>query len=153
MSNIKSRRITQDGYRQLIDRRSFLLKDLESSKIALSNARQLGDLKENADYTATRNHIRHVNDELSALETKIETAIVVENSNNDGTIGFGSRFIGKSNFLDATEFRVVGEMEANLLNGLISEENEIGRSLIGKKAGDKVVIRNGCEINIIEILK
>lgn len=152
-------KITRQGYEELLKKRQKLLEDLKKYQQELVRAREEGDLRENADYHATKDRIAVIKKEIDLLELTLGSAIIVEKKGESETIHFGSRF--KVNMICTTnpmfngekEFVIVGQQEANFSKGLIDEKGTLGKELIGKKPGDKVYINNNTiEIEIKEIL-
>ncbi len=153
-------KITRQGYEELIKKRKRLMEDLKKYQIELVRAREEGDLRENADYHATKDKILGIKKELDSLESIIGLAIIIEpTAAISETIHFGSRFTVEIKcptnpiFNGTKEFKIVGQQEANFSMGLIDEKGTLGKDLIGKKPGDTIYINNNTiEIHILNIL-
>ena len=122
------------------------LKKVERPKIiqAISEAREHGDLKENAEYHAAREQQSFAEGRIKELEFKLSHAQVIEIKSipPTGKVIFGSTvtLINPYDEQSAT-YRIVGEDEANAKANLISISSPIARALIGKEEGDEVVVK------------
>lgn len=115
---------------ELISKRSEI-----AEKIA--NARDYGDLSENAEYDAAREEQAMLETRIAELEDILKNADIIK-PNHSSTIGVGST-VHLENGKKVT-YQVVGPVEADPLEGKISNESPIGAALMGKKVGDKVTI-------------
>lgn len=105
----------------------------------ISEAREQGDLSENAEYDAAKDEQRHIEARIEEIEAILKNAVVVEESGDKDTINIGS----KVRILDVEEnieytYTIVGSTESDILNGKISNESAVGSALLGAKAGDTV---------------
>lgn len=122
------------------------LKKVERPRIsqAIADAREHGDLKENAEYHAAREQQSFVEGRIMEIEGKLANAQVIDVSTikKTGKVIFGATVDLINIETDATvTYRIVGEDEANVKNNLISVGSPIARALIGKEEGDVVVVR------------
>jgi len=106
----------------------------------IATARSQGDLAENAEYhdakeSQGRNEIR-----IEEIENILHNAEVISAPKNDHKIRLGSTVKLKHKNGIVKEFQVVGTVEADPLNGKISDESPIGKALLGKKEGENVEI-------------
>ncbi len=107
----------------------------------VSDARNLGDLSENAEYVAARDELSFIDGRIDELEELLRQAtIITENhSGSQSTIQLGSKVTltidGKKE-----EFTVVGEWEADPIEKKISHESPLGKALLGKAVGDKAEV-------------
>lgn len=133
--------LTYAGLKQYEDE----LQDLKVNKrreIAqkIKEAREQGDLSENAEYDAAKDEQRDIEARIEALEKLLKNAeVVVEDEIDLDKISVGC----KVKLLDVEEdeemeFKIVGSTEANSLEGKISNESPVGQALMGKKVGDTV---------------
>ncbi|MEX1343934.1 MAG: transcription elongation factor GreA [Candidatus Limnocylindrales bacterium] len=99
-------------------------------------ARELGDLRENADYEAARNEQSFLEGRIMELEQKIRTAVVIE-SQAGGAITMGSTVVYEIDG-QREELKIVGSAESDPAVGKISSASPVGKSLIGHRAGDDV---------------
>lgn len=104
----------------------------------VSQARNMGDLSENAEYTVAREELSFIDGRIDELEEILKQAVLI-NNNHSSTIKLGSTV--KVNTDDGKEvFTVVGEWEADPKESKISHESPLGKALIGKKVGEKVEV-------------
>ena len=108
----------------------------------VSQARAMGDLAENSEYTAAREELSIIDGRIEELTEIIKNAQIIENHNGHGkgkTVQLGSKItvsIGKKK----ESFTLVGEWEADPLAKKISHESPLGKALIGKVIGEKVEV-------------
>ena len=124
------------------------LDDLKSTKrpaviAAIAEARAHGDLKENAEYHAAREQQGFIEGRIKQLEAELSHAQVID----VGTLNAGSRIVfGATVQLADTEtdeertYQIVGDLEADIKQGLIAISSPVARALIGKHEGDVVTI-------------
>jgi transcription elongation factor GreA len=105
----------------------------------VKHARELGDLRENADYEAARNEQSFLEGRIRDLEARIRTAVLIE-SNGAGVVTRGSTVVVEHGG-DEMTLTIVGSTEADPAIGRISSVSPVGRGLLGRRAGDEVVIR------------
>jgi len=104
----------------------------------ISNARDFGDLSENAEYDAAREEQGLLETRIAEIEEIVNNAEIIKASRKS-IIGLGSR-VELKNGAKAVKYTIVGPVEANPLEGKISNESPIGMALYGKKVEDKVTI-------------
>jgi len=104
----------------------------------ISNARDFGDLSENAEYDAAREDQGLLETRIAEIEEIVNNAEIIKSSHK-GTIGLGS-LVELKNGAKKVQYTIVGPVEANPLEGKISNESPIGMALYGKKVDDKVTI-------------
>ena len=122
------------------------LKRVERPRIsqAIAEAREHGDLKENAEYHAAREQQSFNEGRIKDIEGKLSNAQVIDVTTlpHTGKVIFGTTVDLLNLDTDATvTYRIVGDDEANVKNNLISVSSPIARALIGKEEGDIVVVR------------
>jgi len=109
---------------------------------AIAEAREHGDLSENAEYHAAREQQSHIEGRIKELEGIISLAEIIDVSKLSGTIKFGATVTIADEDTDAKKtFQIVGEPEANIEKGLLNLNSPIARALIGKEEGDSVEVR------------
>lgn len=101
-------------------------------------ARELGDLRENADYEAARNEQSFLEGRILELEQKIRTAVVIE-SEAGGSISMGSTVVYEIDG-QREELKIVGSAESDPVAGKISSASPVGKALIGHREGDDVLV-------------
>ncbi len=102
----------------------------------LRSAIQMGDLSENADYHKAKEDQGFLEGRIQELEYLVGSAVVIEEGKHDATIGVGSHVTIKEGDDPEETYHLVGSTEADPRKGKISHESPIGRSLIGRRAGD-----------------
>jgi len=104
----------------------------------VASARELGDLRENADYEAARNEQSFLEGRIQLLEQRLRTAVVIEAAAG-GSIAMGSSVVYE---IEGTreELKIVGSAESDPLAGKISAASPVGKALIGHREGDDVVV-------------
>lgn len=109
--------------------------------IKLREAIQMGDLSENADYIQAKEEQGFLEGRIQELENLLSNVVIIDDKNkSNGKVDIGSTVtVQESNYPEETYF-VVGPKEADPLNGRISYESPIGKSLIGHIVGDLVQI-------------
>ena len=120
------------------------LKAVKRKEVAekIKEAREQGDLSENAEYDAAKDEQRDIEARIEELEKILKNAEVVDEDEIDTkkiNVGCSVVLIDKANKREMT-LRIVGSTEANSLKGMISNESPIGRELIGKKVGDNITV-------------
>jgi transcription elongation factor GreA len=124
----------------------------------IGTARELGDLKENAEYHAAREQQGMVEARIRDIEGRLQNAVVIDVTSIEptGKVIFGTTVeIANTETDDRLKYQIVGEDEADIKAGKISVGSPIARSLIGKEQGDIVVVKTPSgtvEYEIIEVL-
>ena len=120
------------------------LKDFKRKEVAqkIREAREQGDLSENAEYDAAKDEQRDIELRIEELEKLLKNAeVVVEDEVDLDKISIGCRVkVYDMEFDEEMEFKIVGSTEANSLQGRISNESPVGHALLGKKVGDVVEV-------------
>ena len=133
------------------------LKTVERPQIikAISEAREHGDLSENAEYHAARERQSFVEGRVGELEDVISRAEVIDPSMIDGkTVTFGTTIVVADEDTDEENtYTIVGPYEADISKSWISTSSPIGNALIGKKVGDSVEVTTPRGAKSYEILK
>ncbi|MFA5062041.1 MAG: transcription elongation factor GreA [Patescibacteria group bacterium] len=131
------------------------IKDTRIPEIAarIDEAKQQGDLSENAEYHQAKDDMAWAQGRLRQLQYILDNAQVVESSGkNKETVIVGSTVVVKINENTKT-YTIVGPQEANPLEGRISNESPLGGSFIGRKIGDKVEVQTPAGTQIYLILE
>lgn len=117
--------------------------DREYIKQAISDARELGDLKENAEYHAAKERQSIIEGRILDVQSKIARARVIDTSSmNSEKIVFGATVTIYDNQKKITlTYQLVGEDEAMNDPNKISYSSPLGRALIGKESGDEVIVK------------
>ena len=130
-------------------------KDRPEIIIAIATAREFGDLKENAEYHAAKERQSFIEGRINEIESKLSTAEIIDITklNVSGKVVFGSTvtIIDLDNDQEIT-YKIVGEDEANIDEGLISYKAPLSKSLIGKSIDDLVGLSIGDETQSFQII-
>jgi transcription elongation factor GreA len=106
----------------------------------LSAAREMGDLSENAEYTAAREELAFIDGRIEELEELLKQAeLISDNNHKTHAVGMGSKVVIKIGDKNET-FTVVGEWEADPIEKKISHESPLGKALLGKTVGDEIEV-------------
>ena len=108
----------------------------------IKEAREQGDLSENAEYDAAKDEQRDIEARIEELEKILKNAEVVDEDEVDlGRINIGCKVkILDIEYNDELEYKIVGSTEANSLKGKISNESPVGKALIGTQVGDVITV-------------
>jgi len=106
----------------------------------IHDAKEHGDLQENAEYEDAKNEQAFVEGRILALETLIKNAILIDENHATDHVAIGSTVLVESQE-GKESFTIVGSAEADPRDGRISNESPVGRALLGHRKGDKVVVR------------
>jgi len=121
---------------------------------AISEAREHGDLSENAEYHSAKEKQSFIEGRIKELEGVISRAEVIDPTKLKGPIKFGATVTLVDEDTDEEKtWQIVGEYEANIENGLLNMKSPIARALIGKEAGDSVEVRTPGGEKSYEVLK
>lgn len=136
--------ITKSGYEKLKAELHHLKHD-ERPKIiqAIATARELGDLKENAEYHSAKDKQGFIEAQINDFEDKIARAEVVDVATLSGNkVKFGAT-VNLEDLDNGKKFayKIVSEFEANIDKGLISSTSPVARALLNKEIGDEVEIK------------
>lgn len=148
--------MTREGYEHL-KRELERLRTEERRKAsqAIADARGHGDISENAEYDAAKEHQAFVEKRIGDLEGKLAAAQVIDTSNLTGDrVTFGSTVLLRdSNGGGEVQYRIVGSDESDVKQGKISVSSPMARALIGKGPGDEVVVHAPGGKKAYEILR
>lgn len=141
--NDKKIYLTKEGLGELKKEHEELTKKRRPEVLArVSQARNMGDLSENAEYVAAREELSFIDGRIEELEEMLKQVSIIHESgkgNGKGIIKLGSKVVlhidGKKE-----EFTVVGEWEADPTEKKISHESPLGKALIGKKVGEIIEV-------------
>ena len=159
MAEMKKNILTEEGLKALEDE----LQDLKVNRrkeVAqkIKEAREQGDLSENAEYDAAKEEQRDIELRIEEIDKILKNAELVTDEDVDtSVINIGSTVrIQDLEFDEQMEYKIVGSTEANSLKGKISNESPVGKALIGAKVGQKVEVETPSgmiQYKILEILK
>lgn len=148
--------LTYEGLRQL-EEELHDLKVNQRKNVAqkIKEAREQGDLSENAEYDAAKDEQRDIESRIEEIDKILKNAeVVVEDEVDVNVINIGCRIkILDMEYDEELDYKLVGSTEANSLRGKISNESPLGRALIGAKVGDVVDVDTHSGIMQYKILK
>ncbi len=140
MNQTTQRIITQEGLKklqeELEDRRTRVRQTIAQ---AIKEAKEQGDLSENAEYSEARREQNENEARVAELEMLIKTSVVAAEEKTGGTARIGSTVTVKAGSREM-KFVIVGSNEADPAAGKISNESPLGRAFLGRQAGDKVTV-------------
>ncbi len=156
MAEVKKNILTEEGLKALEDE----LQDLKLNRrkeVAqkIKEARELGDLSENAEYDAAKEEQRDIELRIEEIDKILKNAELVTDDDVDSSvinIGCTVR-IKDLEYDEELEYKIVGSTEANSLKGKISNESPVGKALIGAKVGQKVEVETPAGIIVYKILE
>ncbi|MBE5947366.1 MAG: transcription elongation factor GreA [Lachnospiraceae bacterium] len=153
----KKNMLTYEGLKKLEDE----LQDLKVNKrqeVAqkIKEAREQGDLSENAEYDAAKDEQRDIEARIEEIEKILKNAEVIDEDDFDHeTVSFGSEVtVLDKDLNEKFTYKIVGSTEADILKGKISNESPLGVALMKKKVGAKVVVEapdGNFEYKIVDI--
>ena len=136
---VKKNILTYEGVKKYEDELQEL-KVVKRKEVAekIKEAREQGDLSENAEYDAAKDEQRDIEARIEELEKILKNAEVIDEEEVDtNVIGIGCQIkILDLEFDEEIEYKIVGSTEADSINGKISNESPVGKALIGKKVGE-----------------
>ena len=150
--------ITRDG----LDK---LRADLEASNKrrmdvagVIEHARDLGDLRENAEYHSAKEEQAMLHAKIKDLETKISLAVILEDQDIDASkvyLGATVRVLNKKTKHEVI-YTLVSPVEADMSNGKISAQSPVGKALLGKEVGETAIAKvpaGDLELEILEVTR
>ncbi|OGL36549.1 transcription elongation factor GreA [Candidatus Saccharibacteria bacterium RIFCSPHIGHO2_12_FULL_48_21] len=138
----KAFRLTQEGLNELKSEHVTLIAQRGPVADRIKQARELGDLSENAEYQTAREEQDRLEARISEVEHVLQNSEIIKKPKGDNRVQLGSTVKLKAAGGAQKQFQVVGTMEADPGKSKISDESPIGKALLGKRVGDKVVIKN-----------
>lgn len=147
--------MTRAGHTAL-DTELRTLKSVERPAVikAIAEAREHGDLSENAEYHAARERQSFVEGRIKELEAMLSLAEVIDPSKLSGAVKFGATVTLVDEDTDEEKtYQIVGEAEADIERGLLNIRSPLARALIGKDEGDSVEVRTPGGEKSYEVIK
>jgi transcription elongation factor GreA len=152
----KKNLLTYQGLQQLENELQDL-KVVRRKEVAqkIKEAREQGDLSENAEYDAAKDEQRDIEARIEEIEKILKNAeVVVEDEVDLNKISVGCQVrIWDYEFEEELEYKIVGSTEANSLKGKISNESPVGKALIGAKVGDDVEVETQAGVIQYKVLE
>ncbi|MDF7668866.1 transcription elongation factor GreA [Lactobacillus sp. ESL0703] len=133
-------KMTPEGYQKIKDEIADLKKDRPRRIKILQEARSLGDLSENTEYTEAKRDLGHLQSRLRYLDKQLKYAEIVEKT-DDGKVDLGKtvtlKFAGDD---EVEEYRIVGRMEADLDEGKVAFDSPLGQAIMKQTAKTTVTV-------------
>ena len=152
----KKKLLTYAGLKKLEDELHDL-KVVKRKEVAgkIKEAREQGDLSENAEYDAAKDEQRDIEARIEEIEKILKNAeVVVEDEVDLDKINVGCKVkVHDYEFDEDMELKIVGSTEANSLEGKISNESPVGKALLGAKVGDTVQVATQAGVLEYKVLK
>lgn len=146
--------MTRGGFVAL-DEELKQLKSVERPAVirAIAEAREHGDLSENAEYHAAREKQSFIEGRIKELEAVLSLAEVIDPTKLSGSIKFGATIVIVDTDSDEERsYQIVGETEADIERGLLNIRSPLARALIGKEEGDSVDVRTPGGMKTYEVI-
>ncbi len=135
---MKKVRSTKEGFAKLQQEYDDLINQRPDAVEHLKRARELGDLRENGYYKASRAKLSQIDSRLFYLKAVLANTEIIEVASSD-MVSVGCK-VRVKNGVGEKEFMIVGELEADPLASKLSEVSPVGSALLGKKVGERVTV-------------
>jgi transcription elongation factor GreA len=148
----KQFRLTQAGMDELKSEHASLVAARNDIAQSIKTAREFGDLAENAEYQSARQEQDKNEARIAEIEHILQNGSLIKAPRGDSKVQLGSKVKLSSADGKTKEFQVVGTVEADPLEGKISDESPLGIAVLGKKEGDDVEIKLPAETATYKIV-
>lgn len=145
--------LTREGVAELEAEHKELVNQRGPIAERIKTAREFGDLSENAEYTSARQEQERVESRIAEIENILQNVEIIQKPKGDSKVQLGSTVNLKDGNGKSKQFQIVGTVEADPLNGKISDESPIGQALLDQKVGDEVEIKTPAETAIYKIVE
>jgi transcription elongation factor GreA len=136
---MKQIRFTKEGYEELKAKYEDLLKQRPAVVEDLKKAREMGDLKENGYYKASRSKLSFIDSRLRQYKLALKQAVIITRQPST-TVDIGSTVLLTDKQIEK-RYQIVGDLEANPSEGKISLLSPLGQAIAGKKVGDEAIFQ------------
>ncbi|HSH18011.1 MAG TPA: transcription elongation factor GreA [Candidatus Saccharimonadales bacterium] len=144
--------LTEEGVAELKAELENLINSRADVAERIKTAREFGDLSENAEYQVARQEQEKNEARIAELEHIIANVDIIKSTGSAGKVRLGSKVTLEGQGGKKKEFQIVGTVEADPLEGKISDESPIGQALMGKKVGEEVEIKTPAETTTYKIV-
>lgn len=148
----KQFRLTKDGIAELEAELAALIAERGPIADRIKTAREFGDLAENAEYQSARQEQDKNEARIGEIEHILQNAELIARPKGDSKVQLGSHVELKSQDGKIKKFQVVGTVEADPLEGKISDESPLGLAVLDKKEGAEVEIKTPAETVVYKIV-
>ena len=133
-----ARILTEEGLKKIqVELEERKIKIRQEIAASIKEAKEQGDLSENAEYSEAKHHQNENETRIAELEGILKDSVVAEKHKGSSTIGIGSKLTVKVAGKEM-QFMIVGSNEVDPAQGKISNESPLGKEFMGKKKGDKI---------------
>lgn len=131
--------MTPEGYRQIEAEINQLKKERPRWIKILQEARSLGDLSENTEYTEAKRELGHLQSRLRYLDKQLKYAEIVEKK-DDGKVDLGKTVLLEFDDGETQEYQIVGRMQADIAAGKLAYDSPLGQAIMNKEVRAKVKV-------------
>ncbi|MGH7234728.1 MAG: transcription elongation factor GreA [Candidatus Saccharimonadales bacterium] len=149
----KTFRLTKEGINELKLELEGLTAERAEIAESIRTAREFGDLSENSEYQSARAAQERNESRISEIEHILQNVELIKAPRGSAKVQLGSKVSLKSDGGTTKEFQIVGTVEADPLNGKISDESPIGKALIGKQEKDEIEIKTPVDSTVYKIVE
>ena len=135
----KQFKLTTEGIAELAAELKDLIANRGELAERIKSAREFGDLAENAEYSSARQDQERAEGRITEIDHILKNSETIKRSSKKDIVGLGNTVVLKNAKAEMT-FTLVGSVEADPLEGKISDESPMGKALLGKKLGEEVEI-------------
>lgn len=150
MSLNKNFKLTKEGVEELSSELELLKSQRPEVADRIKTAREFGDLSENAEYSSARQDQEKAESRIAEIEEILENVEIIKKPKNADIVELGNE-VELKNKDGSKKFTIVGSVQANPMEGKISNESPIGMALLGKKLGEEVEIKTPAATNTYKI--
>lgn len=144
--------LTREGVVDLEAELKALIEDRGPVAERIKSAREFGDLSENAEYSSARQEQERSETRINEIEHILKNVSIIKSPKKGNKVQLGSRVKLRSEAGQTKDFKIVGTVEADPLNGKISDESPIGTAVIGKLEGEDIEIVTPAETTTYKIV-
>ncbi|HSW36918.1 MAG TPA: transcription elongation factor GreA [Candidatus Saccharimonadales bacterium] len=148
----KTYRLTKEGVAELQAELEGLIAERAEIADRIKTAREFGDLAENAEYQSARAEQDKNENRIAEIEHILQNVELIKAPRSGSKVQLGSH-VKLQNDGKTKDFQVVGTVEADPLEGKISDESPLGKALLGKKLGESVEIHASNETSTYKIVE
>ena len=146
--------LTRAGYEKLVGELEPLKKMKNQLSQDIAEAREKGDLKENAEYHSAKEKLGEVMSRIAKIQDKLQSAKIIDELKvPKGVVSIGCRVKVKDDDGDELEYTLVGEDESDPAEGRISVFSPLAQGLLGKKVGEQVEVQLPAGPRCFKVLK
>ncbi|MDE2489959.1 MAG: transcription elongation factor GreA [Elusimicrobia bacterium] len=146
--------LTRAGYEKLREDLAELMKQKTQTSLDIGEAREKGDLKENAEYHSAKEKMAEIMGRIGKIQDKLQSAKIIEEMNiPKDTVAIGTTVTLEDSDGEKIEYALVGEDESDPLEGKISVQSPLAQGLLGKKVKETVEVSLPAGPRAFKILK